>query len=261
MSSDFDIYKPMTDRSMLSEREKDMLQFAATVDHGTPMFKIRHFVGDAQVTAYAKYKQLLLELRTREELIETMIMSLAKLEAEVAIIEQDYERVSDGEKTVIIWDIRSKQNEALKVKRRLDLAYEERGKYLDAIQEMYASGDAYLEDGTDMREVVLDPVLSEEMERNHWVYRLGKQAALDMISYGHIGTGNLEAISMMDEKTAAETLRLAITYSHSVKTALGKMEQGILESMSRGEIPPTMKIENHKNTGQMHDKPQLDSKK
>lgn len=251
MSSDFDVYNAMTDRSMLSEREKDVLQFAVAVEHGTPMFKIRHFVGDSQITAYAKYKQLLLELRMREELIETMLMSLAKLEAEATIIADEYEHATDRQKTVMIWDLRSKQNEVLKMKRRTDIAYDERQKYLDAIQEMYASGAAYTEDGTDLREIVLDPVRSEEMERNHWIYRLGKQAALDMISYGHIGTGNLEAISMMDEDTALETLRLAITYSHSVKSALGKMEQGIIESMNRGEISPTMKIENQKRPGEL----------
>lgn len=251
MSSEFDIYKPMTDRSMLSEREKDLVQFAVALEHNSPMFKIRHFVGDAQVTSYAKYKQLMLEIRTREELIETMEMSVAKLEAEAALLEEDYERADERYKKVLIWDLKTKQNEALKTKRRLESAYDERSKYLLAVQEMYASGEAFLEDGTDLREVVLDPVRSEEMERNHWVYRLGKQAALDMISYGHIGTGNLEAISMMDERTATETLHLAITYSHGVKTALGKMEQGIIEAINRGEVAQTMKIENHKQPNQL----------
>jgi hypothetical protein len=251
MSSEFDIYKPMTDRSMLSEREKDLVQFAVALEHNSPMFKIRHFVGDAQVTPYAKYKQLMLEIRTREELIETMEMSVAKLEAEAALLEEDYERADERYKKVLIWDLKTKQNEALKTKRRLESAYDERSKYLLAVQEMYASGEAFLEDGTDLREVVLDPVRSEEMERNHWVYRLGKQAALDMISYGHIGTGNLEAISMMDERTATETLHLAITYSHGVKTALGKMEQGIIEAINRGEVAQTMKIENHKQPNQL----------
>ena len=243
MEKRFDLSCPMSDTSDLSEREKEFLNFAVRLEHGTPTFKIRHFVGDAQITAYAKYKQIMLELRSREELIETMIMNVSKLKAEASLIEKQYEFADEDARSVLEWDIKIKQNEVVKTERRLALAYDERRKYLTVLHEMYANGEAYLEDGTDMKDACLDPVRSEDLERQHWIHRLGKQAAMDMISYGHIGTGNLEAISMMDESTAVETLRLAITFSHGVKSALGSIEQGVLKAITDGSVTTTLKIE------------------
>jgi hypothetical protein len=112
---------------------------------------------------------------------------------------------------------------------------------------MYHTGEAYLEDGTDLKLSLSDPELAERLEAEHWVYRLGKQAALDLIAYGHIGTGNLEAITMLDEEAAAKTLEIAMTYSHSMKKALGTMEQTIIEAIESGNIGTTsIKIENQK---------------
>jgi len=54
-----------TDKNRLSENERSFLELAMSLDHGTPLFKIRHFVGDSQITAYAKFKQIMLELRSR----------------------------------------------------------------------------------------------------------------------------------------------------------------------------------------------------
>jgi hypothetical protein len=83
------------------------------------------------------------------------------------------------------------------------------------------------------------------MEAEHWMYRLGKQAALDLITYGHIGTGNLEAISMMGQDDAIKTLRLALTYCHGVKSALGTLEQSVLKEIQNG-LSPTLSIEDTK---------------
>lgn len=69
---------PMTDTSTLSARERELLELSLATDYGTPLYKIRHFVGDAQITRYAKYKQLMLELRAREEIIEQTLVTIEK---------------------------------------------------------------------------------------------------------------------------------------------------------------------------------------
>lgn len=239
---------PLTDVSSLTETQRDLLHLSLQTDHGTPMFKIRHFVGDAQITRYAKYKQLLLELRAREEVIE---QTLVQLEKNKAHVEEVKERLltteSEATKKSLMWDLTSHINDIAKTERRLKMAYTERGHFLTALEEMYHTGEAYLEDGTDLKLSLSDPELAERLEAEHWVYRLGKQAALDLIAYGHIGTGNLEAITMLNEQAAAKTLEIAMTYSHSMKKALGTMEQTIIEAIESGNIGTTsIKIENQK---------------
>lgn len=236
---------PMTDTSTLSEKEKSVLDLAMQVEHGTPMFKIRHFVGDAQITRYAKYKQLLLEIRAREEVIEQTLVTLEKNKAHIEEVKEMIEHSkSTATRKKLEWDLTSHINDVAKTERRLAMAYKERGYFLKALTEMYETGEAYLEDGTDLHKAMTDERLIEQLEAEHWTYRLGKQAALDLIAYGHIGTGNLEAISMMTEEQAVRTLQLAMTYSHSVKKALGTMEQTIIDAIENGQINSTTKIEN-----------------
>jgi len=235
---------PTSDKASLTERDKGLLELAMATEHGTPLFKIRHFVGDAQVTKYAKYKQLLLEIRAREEMIE---QTLVAIERNSLLIEEAKELLDSETSSARIrkakLDIASNTNDMAKTERRLAMMYSERSSYMTALKEMYDTGEAYLDDGTDLRDAMADPVLSELLESEHWTYRLGKQAALDLIAYGHIGAGNLEAISQMNESQAVKALQLAMTYSHSVKSALGTMEQSIVEAIERGQVPATLKIE------------------
>ena len=235
---------PMTDTSMLSENDKQLLELALATDHGTPLFKIRHFVGDAQITRYAKYKQLMLELRSREEIIEQTLVTLEKNKAHIDEVKEMIELApTQAAAKKLKWDLTSHVNDVAKTERRLQMAYRERGNFLKVLNEMYTSGEAYLEDGTDMRKAMIDEDLNEQLEAEHWTYRLGKQAALDLIAYGHIGTGNLEAISMMNESQAVKTLQLAMTYSHAVKKELGIMESTIIEAIETGRINSTTDIE------------------
>lgn len=235
---------PEANRSYLSDSDKELLQLAMDTEHGTPVFKIRHFVGDAQITKYAKYKQLLLEIRSREEMIEQTLVTIEKNKAN---IEECKELIaltpSNATRKKLEWELVSNTNDMMKTERRLKMMYTERDNYLGILKEMYETGEAYLEDGTDLKQSVIDKELGEKLEAEHWVYRLGKQAALDLIAYGHIGTGNLEAISQLNEETAIRTLGLAMTYSHSVKKALGTMESSIIEAIESGQINSTIKIE------------------
>lgn len=235
---------PMTDTSTLSARERELLELSLATDYGTPLYKIRHFVGDAQITRYAKYKQLMLELRAREEIIEQTLVTIEKNKAH---IEEVKELILAAETSAarkkLEWDLTSNVNDLAKTERRLAMAYKERGHFLRVLNEMYETGEAYLDDGTDLKMALIDDDLGEELEAEHWVYRLGKQAALDLIAYGHIGVGNFEAISMMSEEQAVKTLQLAITWSHSVKTALGMMESTIISAIESGNINTTTKIE------------------
>ena len=231
-----------TSQEKLSARGKELLQFAMEADHGSPAFKIRHFVGDAQITKYAKYRQFVLELRAREEALETIFVSVETEKAKIARLEFLHEKASSPEKEILYWELTAAQMQMERINRRMSLAYEERQRYIDAIEEMYDNGEAYLEDGTDLKETFTNPKLQEEMERRHWIYRLGKQAALDLITYGHIGTGNLEAISMVGQEDAVEALKLALTYCHGVKTALGTLEQSVLKEIQSG-LRPTLSIE------------------
>ena len=54
-------------------------------------------------------------------------------------------------------------------------------------------------------------------------YRMGKQAALDIISYGRISSGNMDSIALMPEKDQVEALKIAVRYSTMIQGGLDKL--------------------------------------
>lgn len=224
----------ITDTSMLSEKEKDLILFASNQEWGTPAFKLRHFVGDAQITPYAKMRQFIVELRGREEMVEQMEVDVAKNEALIAIEMDKIEAAqTENEKKYHQIEVNRLINDNNKFKRRLNAAYGERDRILEVIKEMYQTGEAFLEDGTEIISIFGDAEKEEALESDYWTLRLAKQAALDIMSYGHIGTGNMDAISMMHPKQQLETLQLAVNYSVEVDAALTEMSKKAVEESQK----------------------------
>jgi hypothetical protein len=112
--------------------------------------------------------------------------------------------------------IADKMIDLRKFKRNLKDAYRERQGFIDLIKEFLDSEDAILSDGTKLIEVFGNPELEEKYEHEYWTVRMAKQAMLDMISYGRIGTGNLDSILMMDPEQQKQVLSLASAYTVSI---------------------------------------------
>lgn len=226
-----------TNKEHLTDTQQKWLEVATNYEHSQSDFKTRHFVGDAQITPYQKFKQFLLELRSREELIE---LHVVKLEEKLA--EMDYEQEKANESTSNAFKklckvrIKDLDRERLIITRRMSQAIYERDQYLRMIQEMYDDGSAYLEDGTDLLDAIRDPYLNAQLEKDHWISRLGRQAAIDLMTYGYIGSGNLDAILQLDNDTAKETLQIAILYGNQLKVELGRVEQAVMPNLSK-EMP------------------------
>ena len=50
----------LTNTNNLSNKDKSLLELVVKKEFGTPKFKIDHFVGNAQFTTYAKFRQFLI---------------------------------------------------------------------------------------------------------------------------------------------------------------------------------------------------------
>jgi len=65
---------------------------------------------------------------------------------------------------------------------------------------------------------------NEEEERKYWIARMGKQAALDIMANGRVGTGNLDSISMMKQEDQIAILDVASQYSCLMKLSMDKIQ-------------------------------------
>jgi hypothetical protein len=179
----------------------------------------------------------LLEIRGREEVIENLLMNTAKQEAMIEVIFEEMNELTSPAKIKLKeFDLITNKNDLIKIHRRLEQAYTERRNFIAALEEMYTTGEAYLPDGTDLKDAIMDEEMSLKLEEEHWIQRLGKQAALDLLSSGKIGTGNMDAISMMNENHAVAALDVAVDWATRVNNAMEQIQSAKIKELSNKQF-------------------------
>lgn len=207
-------YKYDRSKSYNDELGLKLLETAENISFALPKYKAENFVGGAQITPYAKLKQWLLELRGREDIVEHLEYTVQKQELEIEIQEESKEFVTDTKrKKLIDLTIADMNVDLRKFKRNLKDAYIERQGFLDLIKDFINSEDSKLPDGTNLIDVIGNKELEHKYEHEYWTVRMAKQAMLDMVAYGRIGTGNLDSILMMDPEQQKQVLSLASSYT------------------------------------------------
>ena len=205
--------KLTTNTGFLTEDQKSLIAQSLNQKWVVPEFKVKNFIGNAQITPYAKIKQYLLELNTREAAVENMEYEVQKIFFEIEVQEElKAETESPAQKKLHDLEIVKLQRLQHKSIIRLRDAYVERDMYLKLIEEFNSTPEAYLEDGRRIMDLINDPVEAEKLEKHYWTLRLAKQTALDMIAYGRAGVGNMEAVSMLETDQQYEVMQIACDY-------------------------------------------------
>ena len=204
-----------SDVSMLSERDKELIKKSLNKEWTNPKFKLRWFVGQAQITPFAKFRQWLLEIKTKEEAIENMEYELAKHQVEI----ERFKRLRDASTDdldrrmaeIEMWNL---ERLLYMSKRRIQDWYLERQHLVDLLKEFLDSDEAKLKDGSGRTYMdIIDTEEEDHFEAEIWTNRLAKQAACDLIFYGRINSGNMDAILTMSAEQQAETLALGLNFA------------------------------------------------
>lgn len=204
--------------------DQKIMDISENMSFALPKYKAYNFVGGAQITPYAKLKQWLLELRGREDAVEHLEYTVKKMELEIQMDEDSKEFITEPKRREMVnLTIADKMIDLRKFRRNLKDAYKERQGFIDLIKEFLESEDAILPDGTRLIDVFGNPELEEKYEQEYWTVRMAKQAMLDMISYGRIGTGNLDSILMMDPEQQKQVLSLASSYTISIDRNINQL--------------------------------------
>lgn len=214
-------------RFLEDEVDVKLISVAQDLSFATPQYKLDNFVGGAQITPYAKVKQWFMELRAREDAVEHLEYLVKKKEIELEIEEEKLEFVTDDKrKKLIQLDIFDGNIDLRKYKRSLNDAYKERKSIIDLIKGFLASDEGKLPNGESFIEIFKKPELEAKFEHEYWTIRMAKQAMLDMVSYGRIGTGNMDSILMMKPEQQQQVLALTAQYTIT-------MDRNVNELMAR----------------------------
>ena len=201
-----------------------LLDVADKLPWGTPEYKLKNFVGGAQITSYAKIKQWFAELRTREDAVEHISNLRRRKEIEIELEKQKIEYLTDPLKRELVQlTIRDYNIDMRKYNRSYRDAIKERDSMVKLIKDFLDSDEGKLPDGSSFITVFDKPELMDKYEHEYWTVRMAKQAMLDMIAYGRIGTGNLDSILMMDPEQQQQVLALTAQYTISVDKNINQL--------------------------------------
>jgi hypothetical protein len=214
MDKKFEYKRPV---DTLSEVDRNLLNIAEELSFSLPKYKAENFVGGAQITPYAKLKQWLIELRSREDAVEHLEYLLRKKEIEIELEHEKIEFVTEPlRKELIELGIKDMHIDLRKYQRNLKDAYKERQVFIDLVKEFMETDDAKLPNGMSLMDVFGNQEIEDKLEKEYWSIRMAKQAMLDMISYGRVGTGNLDSILMMTPEQQKEVMALASSYTVTI---------------------------------------------
>ena len=243
-TNEIHLSKSFVDEFALTKKDFDVLSASMRFDSGMTEYECEHFVADPQLTPWRKVRQALMELETRYHAYMENRNSLRKAEilrkrlnSDMPLLPDELDRelmqidMEKNDYDIGIWKRKLRQSE-------LELKY-----FLNVV-------DKYVDD-----EHPLEYYCQENHQevRMYWIARMGKQAAMDIISYGRIGSGNMTTIMDMPEEDQVETLGVAVQYSGMIGGGIDKLNKMIAPKLQAqlaqdGIVMP--KLLEHKYSGQ-----------
>lgn len=231
----------VTDTEQLSDKEKETLSAAYNKQWSNPKFKIKWFVGQTQITPFAKLRQWMLELRSREETLQQVLYDNKKWEVERDRNQWIADNTDDQfDKRLAQIEADNETKNLQQSQKKLREYYLERQNLIDLINEFLESDEAMLPDGSGRTYMdILNTEEEDVYEAEYWTNRLAKQASTDLVFYGRIGTGNMDAILSMAPEQQSETLGLALNYAAQLQQVQSNLQLEVDEKLKIGGQDPT----------------------
>jgi hypothetical protein len=209
---------------------EQILDYSVKYASGQTKYQNEIFVGKSHVTKYRQVRQALLELENRTH-------SLKKIEFEIEreCVHRDHvaERLLDCpneyERRLLEIDHKDKVIDIEIAQRKYKRQVAESEHFIKIVQDNCKTEEDLLRYWND----------DEEEEKKYWIARMGKQAALDIMSFGRISTGNLDSIAMMPEEDQLAALSIGFQYSNLLGAQLQKIERHFAPAANKLLRDPT----------------------
>lgn len=210
--------KDFTGRYNLDDFEKEIMSYAIHANMGMTPYQCANFVARSQLTPWRQVRQSMMELEVRYHAYQEIKTSLRKAELiRKKWLRDQAEATDEIAKEMLQVDIDKNDYDISIYKRKMLQAEREINAFLDVVK-------YYAKTEEDLKYYAED---NPEEERKYWIARMGKQAAIDVISYGRVGSGNMDSIAMMPEEDQVEALAMAMKYSGMVQAGIHNISLGV----------------------------------
>lgn len=219
----------------LSEQDKNLIKLCLPKEWTNPKFKIKYFIGEQQVTPFAKLRQWLLEIKIKEGTIGQQEIELRKLALKIKKLQKEIENTADPiDKEELQIEMDEASLNHISFEDKIKDSYLERQHLLDCVHEFMETDDAKLPDGRTLMDII-DTDEEEEFEAHYWTLRLAKQAAMDISSFGRVGVGNMEAICNLTLAHQEQVLSIAHEIALNLELKQNQMRQTIAKNLGLSE--------------------------
>ena len=243
-TNEIHLSKSFVDEFALTKKDFDVLSASMRFNSGMTEYECEHFVADPQLTPWRKVRQALMELETRYHAYMENRNSLRKAEILRKRLNRDMPELPDElDRELMQIDMEKNDYDISIWKRKLRQSELELKYFLNVV-------DKYVDDDHPLEYYCKE---NHQEVRMYWIARMGKQAAMDIISYGRIGSGNMTTIMDMPEEDQVETLGVAVKYSGMIGGGIDKLNKMIAPQLQaqlaqEGIVMP--KLLEHKYSGQ-----------
>ena len=221
---------------VLTEKQNEIIRKYQLNDWSIPEFKLKNFVARSHIHPMHQLRQLMLELNTKTEMIEAWEFDIEQFELEIQLETEKSELTPyEAQAKLHLLEIKRIKTKLAVVKEKLRTILVEREKVLNLIDEIDNSPQGYTKDGRRYLDIMNNPEQNEEIEKDYWEYRLAKQGAMDMIAYGRIGVGNMEAIMQLDADSQNKTIAMAYEILIQNESRMNTISDLVVEKLNNGE--------------------------
>ena len=203
----------------MSVTTEEIKEIAVRVSLGMSKNQILDYVIKSHVTADRQLKQVFLEIENRSHQYEKMLLDEKKGIVRLRKVREEVEKLkAEGAEQ---YDIDLAEIEVEDAMLDMEMWHRRKGQaqyelnvFIDYIKEKGYTKDQ-LEEAVEW---------NAEREREYWIARLGKQAALDIMANGRVGIGNMDSIAMMKQEDQVGILDVASQYACLMKISMDKIQ-------------------------------------
>tara|TARA_B100002019_G_scaffold195025_1_gene168880 strand:+ start:3505 stop:4311 length:807 start_codon:yes stop_codon:yes gene_type:complete len=197
---------------------EQILDYSVKYASGQTKYQNEIFVGKTHVTKYRQVRQALLELENRTHSLKKIEFEIEREKVHIEHIEQCLEECNNEyERKLLEIDHKDKKIDVEIAERKYKRQVKESEHFIKMVQEECETEEDLLRYWND----------DDEEEKKYWIARMGKQAAMDILSFGRISVGNLDSISMMPEEDQLKALSVGFQYSNLLGAQLQKIERAL----------------------------------
>lgn len=217
----------------LSDSEKGWIELSYKLEGGQTKYQNQNFVVGTQITPFKKVQQALLELQSRDNTRVELQYRLDKNSIDIKKLNRQLKLATDPlDKEMIEVEIEKAYYDRSIWEQKVTVCKREIANFTGQLEEMVDKSKGI--------EYYLDT--NEEEDKKYWISRMAKQAACDMISFGHVGTGNMDSIMNLPPDDQIQVLSGAVHHSTLIGAGVEKMRQqmsgSVANIMEGGKFTP-----------------------